>query len=292
MLVNKFSAIAILAALTSVTASATASAEGDSQLQIRTIEAAGATGWNRRFEQPIHQFNDIGDFGFSSLRIRNPQGGRPSPITKDTPHSAIVSSYFDATIDMPNLPLMEGFSMNADAPAIADMPIIASRDGMSKVVAKAHLASDQMDVSIVGATRDITLGDWLAARGKLTIECEVGGENWLHIQMSGLIPVRHYTFWEWYVPTDLPGFAVAPTPAGGIGASTMSDTKGNASYSVQTQECYPLSADEETPSRAIVAVMQWDHRTHAGVPIAPLNPYQPRLPGDNASMQLWWPLTD
>ncbi len=288
MLVNKFSAIAILAALTSVTASA----EGDSQLQIRTIEAEGATGWNRRFEQPIHQFNDIGDFGFSSLRIRNPQGGRPSPISKDTPHSAIVSSYFDATIDMPNLPLMEGFSMNADAPAIADMPIIASRDGMTKVVAKAHLAADQMDVSIVGAARDITLGDWLAARGKLTIECEVGGENWLHIQMSGLIPVRHYTFWEWYVPTDLPGFAVAPTPAGGIGASTMSDTKGNASYSVQTQECYPLSADEETPSRAIVAVMQWDHRTHAGVPIAPLNPYQPRLPGDNASMQLWWPLTN
>lgn len=287
MLVNKFSVLAILTALTSVTASA----DSDSQLQIRTIEAEGATGWNRRFEQPIHQFNDIGDFGFSSLRIRNPQGGRPLPITKDTPHSAIVSSYFDATIDMPNLPLMEGFSMNADAPAIADMPIIASRDGMSKVVAKAHLASDQMDVSIVGATRDITLGDWLAARGKLTIECEVGGENWLHIQMSGLIPVRHYTFWEWYVPTDLPGFAVAPTPAGGIGASTMSDTKGNASYSVQTQECYPLSADEETPSRAIVAVMQWDHRTHAGVPIAPLNPYQPRLPGDNASMQLWWPLT-
>jgi hypothetical protein len=250
----------------------TGNAVAEQKAMMRSINADAVTGWNRRFEEPIHLFGDIGDFGFSTLRIRNPEGGRALPITRDTPLSSIVSTYFDVTTRMPILPQMEGFSLNSNAPSLNDMPVVISRDGITRTALKSHLQAGQMEVSRVGSDADITLGEWLQAKGKLTIQCNENGENWLHIRMSRLVPNRHYSLWEWYAPAGLEGFPAIPSPVGGIGSDIMSDSKGFASYSVQTNHCLPLSIDEESPSRAIMAIMHWDHQSHASVPIAPLHP--------------------
>jgi hypothetical protein len=262
----------------------------ENKTQIRTIEATAATGWNRRFEKPIHIFNDITDFGFSTIRIRNPDGGRPFPITEDTPHSALLSTYFDPTTRMPVLPFLEGFSLNSDAPALNNAPVVLSRDGTTRTSIRPHLEAGQMEVSHVGSGAGITLGDWLKAKGKLTIKCSDNGENWLHFKMTGLVPDRHYSLWDWYVPTNVPGFPVIPTAAGGIGSDIMTDSKGNANYSVQTNNCFPLSIDDIAPTRGIMAILHWEHQSHGATPIAPLYPNQPRLPGDSAGVQLWWPI--
>jgi hypothetical protein len=260
------------------------------EVQTRTIEVSAVTGWNRRYEEPIHVFKDIGSFGFSTIRVRNPEGGRPTPITRDTPLSAPISTYFDITTGMPVLPSLEGFSFNADAPELNQTPVIISRDGDTRVAIRSHMEAGQMEVSSVGPSAPITLGEWMQAEGKLTIACEDGGENWLHIKMTGLVPKRHYSIWQWFRPSDLPDFPVIPGLAGGLGADIMSSAKGKGSYSVQTKECLPLSLDESSPAKAIMVIMHWDHQSNGSVPIAPLHPAQPRLPGDNAGVQLWWPI--
>ncbi len=261
----------------------------EDSVRTRTIETDAVTGWNRRFEQPLHIYDDIADFGFNTLRIRNPDGGRPLPIAEDTPRSALISTYFDVKTGMPVLPFMEAFSFNSDAPTVGNVPVVLSRDGTTRAPIKPHLEADQMEVSSVGSGTDITLDDWLKAKGKLTIQCADNGENWLHVKMTNLLPERHYSLWEWYVPTNVPGFPIVPTAVGGIGSDIMSDSNGNASYSVQTNQCLPLSIDEESPSRAIVAIVHWEHMSHGSVPIVPLFPVQPRLPGDNGAVHMWWP---
>jgi len=280
--------VALMLANVMFTGSGPAFAEN--KTKIRTIEADAATGWNRRFEKPIHIFNDISDFGFSTIRIRNPDGGRPLPITEDTPHSALLSTYFDPTTRMPLLPSLESFSQNSDAPLLHNTPVVISRDGITRASIRPHLEADQMEVSHIAPSAGITLGDWLKAKGKLTIICTENGENWVHFKMTGLVPDSHYTLWDWYVAPSLPVFPTIPTTVGGIGAEIMSDSKGNAKYSVQTNNCMPLSIDEVAPSRGIMATLHWGYQSSGAVPLAPLFPNRPMLPGDSAGVHLWWPI--
>lgn len=262
--------------------------------QVRVIEATAATGMNRLFGQPIARFPEpLATFGFTTIGAFNPGSNRPAPLTNESPDSTLITNFVD-------IEFVEFFFLQPIDPVLLaninipmrQLPVANDVGGANTRILPGTLETDQMTLSQAEPSAPITLGDWLKARGTLTITCPVDGPARVHASMTGLIPNRFFTFLEWFRPAPGSPFVLVPGIFGGIPGTVASDEDGNAEYSAILNICPPMSVDD-TDHRLmnVVLVLQTDHQSYGGTPAAPVNPIRTATPGETASVQLYFPFT-
>jgi hypothetical protein len=85
----------------------------------------------------------------------------------------------------------------------------------------------------------LTVGEWLSARGELTIRCRADGSATAWATFRNLVPNGVYTVWgSWLnTPEGAPGPVIVPIPFGGAPNSLIADYRGSATYLRQFAAC-------------------------------------------------------
>ena len=108
-----------------------------------------------------------------------------------------------------------------------------------------------------GASMDMTLRDWLTAKGEATCSCE---EGWgvYDASFSGLIPNATYTMWHFFMakPPTYPFPGTLDVPLGnrdGTQSVFITDDQGNGQMQVRFENCLQLT-DSQLMSGVAIAL--------------------------------------
>jgi hypothetical protein len=123
----------------------------------------------------------------------------------------------------------------------------------------------------------ITLGEWLRARGELTIRCTAAGPATAFATFRNLVPNGLYSVWgSWSTtPEGAPGAAVVPIPFGGAPNALIADYKGEATYLRKFAAC-PLDAVPDAGGSKMLFVALVYHSDAVLYGASP-GPFQERL---------------
>jgi len=121
------------------------------------------------------------------------------------------------------------------------------------------LHHDPMNTDAVGPFKKghglgFSLGDWLAASGTGTVNCDDGVGS-LNASFTNLVPNGVYTMWSWYVSIPFPEpFATYDLPFGardGSGSVFTADATGNATFDGEVGTCLQGSGSQIAEGLAI-----------------------------------------
>jgi hypothetical protein len=180
----------------------------------------------------------------------NPSGP-PIPLSRDTPCDAVLATQVDPsspyyTPELVNIPLH-------------DVPITVDGAGTTEFLPPI-LEAEITSPSRALPNDPLTLGTWLAAKGRAKISCD--GENKAQIDMKfrNLVPHALYTLWG---ITALPDGGIAPRPLGGVPNVLVPSERGSGSFSRTLNFC---PTDEDSPLLSIVLALHTDASVFGAVP--------------------------
>jgi hypothetical protein len=162
--------------------------------------------------------------------------------------------------------------------ATADTPVTAALYASSEETI--HNPADPSDVGPypMGAELGVSLADWLAASGDLTVACEAGSAR-VDVSFDALVAAATYTLWFSYIvmPPTVP-FSVIDLPLGAVDGSQnafATDARGHAEVSITLEACPLLS---QGPLATMIAISYHsDGQTHG---------FSPGAFGQNSHVQL------
>ncbi len=180
----------------------------------------------------------------------NPSGP-PIPLSPDTPCEAVLATQVDFSSphydpELVNIPLHEVPVTVDGAGTTAFLPSIFEAEITSPSRA---LPNDPL-----------TLGAWLAAKGRAKISCEGEDKAQIRIKFRNLVPHALYTLWAIMA---LPDGGVAPRPLGGVPNAFVPDERGSGSFSRTLNFC---PTDEDSPLMNIVLALHTDASVFGAVP--------------------------
>lgn len=119
-----------------------------------------------------------------------------------------------------------------------------------------------------GKALDMTLGEWLEGRGKVSYTCE-GGKGTVEASFENLVPEAVYTMWYFFMPKPptKPFSGTLDLPLGardGSDSVFRTDENGSAEYEVTFSPCLQLSGKHLASGLAIA--YHSDGKTYAGDP--------------------------
>lgn len=186
----------------------------------RIIPGLAVTGANHRLGDPLWDLGaGLGTASIAFVFGHNPREAQPLPLTRLSDENTVLATGLDLNflaalgltaedIDpkFVNVPLRE-------VPIIVD-PFEGTRKQVPSVLEAPAFAPSR---SLPNAP--ITLGDWLKASGKATIECHSDDKATIRFRLRGLIENGVYTMWSLVgVDTDDNGLEdrLVPSPVGGV----------------------------------------------------------------------------
>ncbi len=233
---------------------------------VTVIEGLVETGFNRYLGQPIVDLGgEFGLFGGNFLAEYNPAGETPIALTPATPLDAILATNIDRDFQAALFgQLPEEIDPIGENRPLKDSllqvgPGVFMRDAVS-----AHLEAPAYTVTRSGSSDPITLGEWIAAEGRMRIRCHADGTATIRGSFRELVPNGVYTMWHMFIGEQGP----AVVPLGGVPNVFVPDEDGAARYSRQLSAC-PTSAQSQTV--AFLVAYHYDGSAYGGFPDAPLD---------------------
>lgn len=119
-----------------------------------------------------------------------------------------------------------------------------------------------------GEYLDMTLGDWLNAKGTASYTCEEGWGTF-KAQFENLVPNSTYTMWHFFMPAPptVPFTGTLDVPLGdrkGKQSIFKTDSKGRANLDVTFEHCLQMSGDQLMSGMAIA--LHTDGKTYGPDP--------------------------
>lgn len=249
-----------------------------------------STGFNRLRGLPLYRFPvleplaaQVGqpiDFaGFETVGAYDADlgqgGGNSPPITPATPGSAILASHLDVQAMAPLGVNIENVPPRRLNVKLRDMPVLTDDFGVEETRIPCATESDN-PLDIVHASPcegDLTLEDWLRARGAARVSCfEDGTANFI-LRASNLVPNRMYSAWMVMFNPEavFPVPFLKPVPVGGLPNIFVTDAHGNAVFQRRLGFC-PQDVDL---ALAFAIHMRANHQNYGGVPEPFLNQESP-----------------
>lgn len=116
---------------------------------------------------------------------------------------------------------------------------------------------------------DITLGDWLRARGVLDYRCNAQGGANITVRYRNLLPNGVYTMWGvWRDITEDGARRAYPVPFGGVPNVVVPDSRGNAVLSRRVNFCPSEETDQGQLLLFVVLAYHSDAMVYGAVPEA------------------------
>jgi hypothetical protein len=220
-----------------------------------------ATGTNRFLGQPLSNFGaPLGTAGFYNVGVYNPSGSQPLALGSDTPLSALLATRVD-----PGFLALFGKTLADVNPTLLNLPlrdvhVNSDLAGIQRVPTTSILQAQQLQPSQAEPGREITLADWIRARGVAVFKCEDGFSK-VTLDLSGLIPNRVYTVWGIFG-----GDSMTPFPLGGVPNVMVTDSRGNAEFERELNFCPRELTPGQRPLLVIDVVYHSDNQVYGFVP--------------------------
>ncbi len=252
-----------LLALTVTTSCFLSSAAVHASEQVKVLKGQAVTGVNRVVGVPTTDYGEpLGAFGFYNMAVYNPNGDKPILLTSETPDDAVLATVVDpAFLIAAGLPLgLIDESLN-NIPLL-DVGINVSPDGETRATLPSTLSVDPLEPSQAEPMDQVTLKDWLSAKGKARISCTDEG-NSISIKARHLLPNRLYTIWGVFETADGRFNAVT---IGGTPNAVSTDKKGRAKFERELGFCPFERTESGARLLAIDVVYHSDHQVYGTVP--------------------------
>ena len=233
---------------------------------VTVIDALVETGFNRYLGQPIVDLgSEFGLFGGSFLAEYNPAGEAPIALTPATALDAILATNIDRDFQAALFgQLPEEIDPTGENRPLKDSLLQVGPGVFLRDVVPAHLEAPPYTVTRSGTSDPITLGDWIAAEGRMRIRCHVDGTATIRGSFRELVPNGVYTVWHMFIGDQGP----AVVPLGGVPNVFVPDEDGAARYARQLSAC-PTDAQSQTV--AFLVAYHFDGAAYGGFPDAPLD---------------------
>ena len=142
---------------------------------------------------------------------------------------------------------------------LRDVPVYVDRTGLRTLIERNSDSVNPYPVRYVGDTsEDITLGQWLSAKGTMDIVCHSNSSSTINASLTKLIPDSLYTIWGWY--KAIPPGATEPTfvvlPLGGVPNTVITNKKGKSSKFNRSLSYCPTNITEDG-SELLAVVVTW-----------------------------------
>jgi len=228
------------------------------------IVADSATGANRFLGAPIRDLGEpFGLAGFNNVFAFTSNGTTPTPLSEFTDPTTVLATGVDEAF----LALL-GLTIDDVDPDLLNVPyrqvpVNVSPDGNVRQALPATSSVPGIIQAQANPTDNITLADWLRARGQAEVKCYSNGA---HVTMifRRLIPNRLYTIWGVFAgPAGL-----TASPFGGAPNVFVTDNKGRAKYRRQLSFC-PFD-ESDSPLLFVDVVYHSDLQNYGAVPELPL----------------------
>lgn len=200
------------------------------------IQGVGSTGFNERCGEPLVRLPPPTppDFHTAFVGEFDPTPGAVAAIPL-TPTNCDKDILLATTTD----PVFLGATGLPDAdPRIKNIPlrdvfVIATPDGVRASIPRLGALPPNPFPRVKSEPNDpITLGTWLKARGRMTINCRKDGSARVRANFVNLIPNGVYTMWGIWntTPPGAPGPTLVPIPLGGVPNALVPDEDGDATF--------------------------------------------------------------
>lgn len=268
---SKFSillAISFLLNSVSIMADSDSNAEIDKHNKNIVVKGKPATGPNRILDGPLRNYGlifgfPLYDLNYSELGVHNPFGTEPLPLTKESPDSAILSTFVD-----PDFVAFFGIDPESIDQASINVPLqevktLVSGDNVTRETLPPIHQSEPFSRSIASPNKQITKGDWLKASGTGIFKCTSDGMGSVTLRMKHLVPNRLYTVWGAVVREN--NFPINQ-PLGGAPSAFTTNGDGNALFKRELNFC-PLEFNEQVRAQLawVMVVLHTDHMAYGGV---------------------------
>lgn len=243
----------------------------------RVIRGYAVTGSNVVMGKPLFSWGPpYGPFTLTHLGIYNPAGPNPLPINENTSPSAVLATYVD-----PNVLLVGGAKPEDVRPEWINVPLrkIPVNTDFAFVVKRpllGALSTPPLVPSQVESAGEITLSQWLKARGVVKITCR-GDQATVNLALRDFLPNREYTVWATLgLPSDGTAQTFFPIPLGGTPNILITNKNGDADFRRVIRACPLVPDTTNRPLLTINVQFHGNHQSYGGVP-------------EPAFIHGWWP---
>ncbi len=236
---------------------------------VATIDGVAVTGANRLLGQPVWDLGEpFGPGGFNFVYGYNEGGDEPFDLTPETPGNTLVATGAD-----PILLAMFGMTLDDIDPDMMNVPfrdvavIVDPAGGRAQVPSVLDVPGFAPSKSL--PNDDITLDEWLAAKGKLFIRCHADGTADIRVRLRKVITNGVYTLWGVFgldMDEDGAPDSIIPMALGGVPNVMIGDKNGRASIERTINFC-PMA---EPSMRTINIAWHSDGSAYGAVPELPL----------------------
>ncbi len=175
----------------------------------------------------------------TNLGEYNPEGLLPIPLSPDNCHDDIVVSTTTDTAFLAAAGIPDVDPRIKNIP-LREVPVVTGLDGSrSAVPSLTDVPGNALPPTKSNPNDQITLGEWLGARGRMHLRCRANGTARVRIEFRNLIPNGIYTMWGVWNTTP-PGAAnaqIVPVPLGGIPNAVVPNQRGRASFVRDLASC-------------------------------------------------------
>lgn len=244
---------------------------GQVDMRVKHIEGAVVTGENSVLGRPVFDWGEpFGPFNFPTTFAYNEMGESPFQLDETTPDSAVL-----ATGVSPIFLGIRGVTPDDVEPAwvnvpLRKVPVNTDFAFVERQALRGVLDAEPLELAQAEPAGDITLGEWMEARGDAKISC-LGNESAVNLRLRNLIPNRMYSVWA---TMKLPqsdsgsGPAIFPLPLGGTPNLFITDKYGNATYKRVVKFC-PYEVLPTGGSMLNISVQYHaNHQNYGAVPTA------------------------
>jgi hypothetical protein len=261
----------------------------------KSVKGIAVTGFNRLYGEPITSLGWFGDYGYDTIAVYNSQGQTPTKLTEHSSANDLVATILD-----PNFLQSHGLKSLSEVPTelinvpLRDVGMNGGFDGISYLSRPSeleHQPYQPFSPSQAFHTGDITVDDWMSAKGKLNISCEKNGTATVRMKLTNLIPHRLYSAWGFFNSDEQMPFAnFGPVrPFAGLPNMIVSDDHGKGDLKRVLNFCPMDLKDGEFPLGAVFVNYHSDVEMHGGV--LSFTEFD-RYPGTVTHTQLFFPISE
>jgi len=255
------------------------------------INGIAVTGWNRILGEPAADLRFVGNLSFAVAGVYNPDG--PAlPVTNDTSMDALMATYANPDVYAAFFGIQGAENITTQNILYRDVAHVLDNFNTTGPIPQLQETDTWWEINNGAENADYTVGDWLAASGRVNFFCNPAQGPHYTVRMRDLIPGGLYTLWAFYFNQQT-GNLHPGIPFGGTSANVfVADRNGRLNGDRALNVCpMDIAPEEDRQLVTLVLIYHTNGQVEAGVDLVFDDP-PVTGPGITATPQLFFPFPE